>query len=397
MMVRCESDAAEPEPAGIPADARAWVEVNLSAIAANYKGIIHALPSGCDVMAVLKADAYGHGAAAAARALGRAGCRSACVATLQEAVELRGAGFSGSVLVLGWTLPALAPLAARHRVALAAADGEHARALAASAERSGAEVALHLAVDTGMHRLGIAWDDTAAAIRAFRLSGARVRGVFSHLAVADGASARDRRATTVQIQRFSRLVAELRRRGLTFRAHLASSYGALRYPGACFDAVRVGIALYGVPSAPHEPLPAELGLEPVLSLRARVACIRRVPAGEGVGYGLLGAAPADRVIAVIAIGYADGVPRFLSGRTMVLIAGKRCPVVGRICMDQLMVDATGVGGVSPGDVATLIGRDGADGIRVEEVAQAVGTISNEVLSRLGERLPRIAVTSAVSG
>lgn len=397
MMVRCESDAAEPEPAGIPADARAWVEVNLSAIAANYKRIIHALPSGCDVMAVLKADAYGHGAAAAARALGRAGCRSACVATLQEAVELRGAGFSGSVLVLGWTLPALAPLAARHRVALAAADGEHARALAASAERSGAEVALHLAVDTGMHRLGIAWDDTAAAIRAFRLSGARVRGVFSHLAVADGASARDRRATTVQIQRFSRLVAELRRRGLTFRAHLASSYGALRYPRACFDAVRVGIALYGVSSAPDEPMPAELGLEPVLSLRARVACVRRVPAGEGVGYGLLESSPAERRVAIVAIGYADGVPRSLSGSASVLVSGARCPVVGRVCMDQLMVDVTGVGGVSPGDVVTLIGRDGSGEIRVEEVAKAAGTISNEVLSRLGRRLPRTFAETDAAG
>lgn len=396
MMAGYERDAAEPEPADIPADARAWVEVDLSTLAANYESIVRTLPRGCETMAVLKADAYGHGAAAAARVLGRAGCRSVCVATLQEAVDLRGAGFSGSVLVLGWTPSALVPVAVRYRVALAAADEEHARALAASAERSDVEVVVHLAVDTGMHRLGIAWDDHDAVIRAFHLPGTRVCGVFSHLAAADGASARDRRATTVQVQRFSRLVSELRRCGLTFCAHLASSYGALRYPEACFDAARVGIALYGVSSAPDEPLPTELGLEPVLSLRARVACVRRVPAGEGVGYGLLGSSPTERNIAVVAIGYADGVPRSLSGSASVLVSGVRCPVVGRVCMDQLMVDVTGVGGVSPGDVATLIGCDGTCEIRVEEVAKAAGTISNEVLSRLGERLPRVVAISAVS-
>lgn len=391
-----EGRSGAAEPLGIPADARAWVEVDPSALAANYRRIVRVLPCGCEAMAVLKADAYGHGAAAAARALGGAGCRSACVAILQEAVQLREAGFLGSVLVLGWTPPELVPVAVRYRVALAAADEGHARALAASAERSDVEAVVHLAVDTGMHRLGIAWDDPDAVIRAFRLPGARVRGVFSHLAAADGASARDRHSTAVQIERFAHLVAELRRRGLAFCAHLASSYGALRYPEARFDAVRVGIALYGVPSSPDEPLPTELGLEPVLSLRARVACVRRVSAGEGVGYGLLGSSPTERNIAVVAIGYADGVPRSLSGSASVLVSGARCPVVGRVCMDQLMVDVTGLGGVSPGDVATLIGRDGSGEIRVEEVAKAAGTISNEVLSRLGERLPRVAATSAVS-
>lgn len=161
--------------------------------------------------------------------------------------------------------------------------------------------------------------------------------------------------------------------------------------------MRVGIALYGVSSAPDEPLPAELGLEPVLSLRARVACVRRVPAGEGVGYGLLESSPAERCIAIVAIGYADGVPRSLSGSASILVSGERCPVVGRVCMDQLMVDVTGVGGVSPGDVVTLIGRDGSGEIRVEEVAKAAGTISNEVLSRLGRRLPRTFAETDAAG
>ena len=191
-------------------------------------------------------------------------------------------------------------------------------------------------------------------------------------------------------------MAELRRRGLSFCAHMASSYGALRYSEACFDAVRIGIALYGVASDAGEPMPREIGLAPALSLRARVASVRHVPPGEGVGYGLLGAAPTERSIAVVAIGYADGISRAISGSAVVLIAGKRCPVVGRVCMDQLMVDATDVERVLPGDVATLIGRDGKDEIRVEEVAKAAGTISNEVLSRLGRRLPRIVVCSTAS-
>ena len=160
--------------------------------------------------------------------------------------------------------------------------------------------------------------------------------------------------------------------------------------------MRVGIALYGVASDVREPLPRKLGLTPALSLRARVAVVRRVPPGEGVGYGLLDATPTERRIAVIAIGYADGVSRASSGGASVLIDGKRCPIVGRVCMDQLMVDATGVERVSPGDVATLIGRDGMDEIRVDEVAKTTDTISNEILSGLGRRLPRIAVGSVVS-
>lgn len=395
-MERNEREGVAPEPAEIPADARAWVEVDLSALVANYGRIVRELPRGCEAMAVLKADAYGHGAAAAAQALGHAGCASACVATLHEAVELRGAGFSGSALVLGWTPPELACIAARHDIALSAASSEHARALAASAERRGVEVTLHLAVDTGMHRLGAAWDDIEAVADSFGLRGARVRGVFSHLAAADGSSERERQATATQIRRFERLVTELRRRGLTFCAHMANSYGALRYPEARLDAVRIGIALYGAASDAGEPMPRGLDLAPALSLRARIASVRRIPPGEGVGCGLLGATSAERSIAVVAIGYADGVSRSCSGRASVLVAGRRCPVVGRVCMDQLMVDVTGIDRVSPGDVATLIGRDGMDEIRVEEVAQAAGTISNEVLSRLGRRLPRIAVCSTSS-
>lgn len=391
-----ELEGAAPEPAEVPADARAWVEVDLSALVANYGRIARQLPRGCEAMAVLKADAYGHGAAMVVRALECAGCASACVATLQEAVELRDAGFSGSVLVLGWTPPELVCVAAHHGIALTAADSEHARALAAFADLQGLEVNLHLAVDTGMHRLGTAWNDVGAVADSFGLRGARVRGVFSHLAAADGSSERERRVTAAQIRRFEQLVAELRRRGLSFCAHMTSSYGALRYSEACFDAVRIGIALYGVASDAGEPMPREIGLAPALSLRARVASVRHVPPGEGVGYGLLGAAPTERSIAVVAIGYADGISRAISGSAVVLIAGKRCPVVGRVCMDQLMVDATDVERVLPGDVATLIGRDGKDEIRVEEVAKAAGTISNEVLSRLGRRLPRIVVCSTAS-
>ena len=217
--------------ARVSEDARAWVEVDLSVLAANYERITRALPHGCEAMAVLKADAYGHGSVAVARAIEHAGCRSVCVATLQEAVGLRSAGFSGSVLVLGWTPPELAPVAARYRVVLAAVDAEHARVLAASAERSGVEVALHLAVDTGMHRLGTAWDDVEVVARSFRLSGAQVRGVFSHLATADGSSARERQATTRQIKRFAWLTTELRSRGARLLRASGEQLRRLALPG----------------------------------------------------------------------------------------------------------------------------------------------------------------------
>ncbi len=370
-------------------DARAWVEVDLDAIAGNFRAISALLPRGCELMVVLKADAYGHGMVPVARALERAGCASACVATAAEALELREGGFKGGVLVLGWTPSELVTALVAADVAQAIVDLGHARSLSSAALGAGVRLRAHLAVDTGMHRLGVPWDEADALDAALGMEGLRVEGVFSHLATADGSVRGDLDAVGVQLARFLSAVGEVRARDARVCAHLAGSYATLLHPSTRLDAVRVGIALYGVASSVSASLPAGLGLRPALSLRARVACVRHVPAGEGVGYGLLGADQGGREVATVAVGYADGVPRALSGRGAVLVRGRRCPVVGRVCMDQLMVDVTGAGPVSPGEVATLVGRDGGSRIGVEELADAAGTISNEVLLRLGPRLGRV--------
>ena len=377
-----------PPPGGPGPRARAWRELDLAALRHNARVLQAALPAGCRLMAVVKADAYGHGLRPAARCLQRAGVRGFAVATLAEGIALRRAGVRGTVLVLGWTDPAEAARLWAWRLTAAVAGPEHGRALAAA----GQGVRVHLAVDTGMHRLGLPWDDPDALAELFALPGLRVTGVFSHLCVSDSAAPADRAFTREQARRFAAAVEALRARGLDPGAvHLQASYGiwnADTLAGAAPPCAwaRAGIALYGVTSD-AAPVDAPLDLRPALALRARVAAVRRLAAGEGAGYGLAFRAARPTTLAVVAIGYADGLPRSLprqGGR--VLVRGVFCPMVGRMCMDQLLVDVTDAPDAAPGDIATLLGTDGSAAIRAEELAARCGTITNELLSRLGSRL-----------
>ena len=378
-----------PPPGGPGPRARAWRELDLAALRHNARVLQAALPAGCRLMAVVKADAYGHGLRPAARCLQRAGVRGFAVATLAEGIALRRAGVRGTVLVLGWTDPAEAARLRAWRLTAAVAGPEHGRALAAA----GQGVRVHLAVDTGMHRLGLPWDDPDALAELFALPGLRVTGVFSHLCVSDSPAPADRAFTREQARRFAAAVDALRARGLDPGAvHLQASYGiwnADTLAGAAPPCAwaRAGIALYGVPSD-SAPVDAPLDLRPALALRARVAAVRRLAAGEGAGYGLAFRAARPTTLAVVAIGYADGLPRDLAERGGgVLLQGRRCPMVGRLCMDQLLVDATDLPDPPcPGDTATLIGRDGAAQITAVQLAAACGTITNELLARLGPRL-----------
>lgn len=363
---------------------RAWREVDGKALAHNARLLQDLLAPGCRLMAVVKAEAYGHGAVWAARTLEAQGVDAFAVACLSEGIALRRAGISGVILVLGWTPPEQAPLLAAHGLTQAVADTAHGLALSAQ----GVELKVHLALDTGMHRLGIPAEDAATIAHMFTLPHLKVEGVFSHLCVSDGNSEQDRAFTARQLEVFYRVAEELRRRGLDPGVlHIQASYGLCRLPPQPCQYARPGIALYGAASSPDLPL-GVAGLEPVLSLRARVASVRTLPAGCGAGYGLAFQAMDDRRLAVVSIGYADGLPRALSQRGgQVLLGGTRRPMVGRMCMDQLLVDVTEGPEVAAGDVATLIGRDGGARISAEEVARQCGTIANELLSRLGPRLP----------
>ena len=363
--------------------ARAWREVDLAALGHNAQVLRNTLAPETELMAVVKAEAYGRGGAVTARALQKTGVRAFAVACLAEGIALRKAGVRGTILILGYTAPEEAPLLRRWRLTQTVADIDHGRALAAQ----GRWVHVHLALDTGMHRLGIPAENREEILEVFRLPNLVVDGVFSHLCVSDSLEAGDVAYTQEQLTLFYDTVAWLRAAGYEpGKVHIQASYGIWNLPPQPCAYVRAGIALYGVRSD-DAPVQRNLDLRPVLSLRARVASIRTVQAGESAGYGRAFRAERETRLAVVTIGYADGLPRDLPQRGgQVLIRGKRCPMVGRMCMDQLLVDVSSLLEVTPGDTVTLIGRDGGQVIRAEELAARCGTITNELLSQLGSRL-----------
>ena len=344
--------------------------MDLGAVRANVARLRARLPAATRLIAVVKADGYGHGAAPVAAAALEADAWGLAVVTLEEAAAVAGLLPAERLLVLGPLLPEDAPAAAASGHSLGVSTVAVARALAAAAGTR--RVPVHLKVDTGMARYGAPAAEFADLVRVVadepRLE---LAGSWSHLADSGPGSA----FTGEQLRRF--LAAT---EGLPGIRHLANSGGVLHHPETALDAVRVGIALYGC-EAPE--------LEPVMAVRARVAQVRTLPAGASVGYGRTWVAPAEARVATVTIGYADGVHRSRSGRGEVLVRGRRAPLVGRVSMDSIGLDVTAVPGVQVGDVATLVGADGEERIRAEEVAEWSGTISYEVLTAVGPRVERV--------
>lgn len=367
---------------------RAWREVDLDALNHNARLLRDRMGESCRLMAVVKADAYGHGAVPAAKALAEQGVDAFAVACPAEGIALRQAGIGGEILVLGCTPPQETEVLARWDLTQTVADEGHACALA----RQGLPLKVHLALDTGMHRLGLPAEDREAIGRVRSLPHLRFQGTFSHLCVSDSCAEESRAYTKRQLECFYEAVAWMRAAGYDPGAvHIQASYGILDLPPQPCDYGRAGIALYGAASA-GKPEGMWEELKPVLSLRARVVSLRELPAGEGAGYGLAFRCVRDTRLAVVSIGYADGLFRALSqSGGEVLIRGRRCPMAGRMCMDQLLVDVTDLPEVEAGDVVTLIGRDGGERIFAEWVAEQCGTITNELFSRLGGRLPVVYV------
>ena len=266
-------------------------------------------------------------------------------------------------------------------------DEKHGQELA----KSGSTVRAHLAVDTGMNRLGIPAKEEETILRLLKLPGIRIEGIYSHMSVADSRQKEDIVFTNGQIAEFTGLKKRLGRMGYGhLYYHCQSSYGFLYYPVPGMRFARVGIALYGCTSnSAEESYP--VALKPALSLKARISCVRMVAPGEFVSYGRTYKAVEDRKIAAVTMGYADGLPRNLSGQGYALIKGRKVPIIGRICMDQLMLDVTGVAHVQEGDIVTFIGREGENSILAVEIAELAGTITNELVSRLGSRLTKIYI------
>lgn len=372
---------------------RAWVELDPAALVHNVAVLRALLPAGCPLMPALKAQAYGHGAVLAAKTLESCGVTDFCVACLEEAAELRRAGVRGQLLVLGYTHPDAFADLARLGAVQTVVDAAYARQLSAFAAAHGLVLPVHVGVDTGMHRLGLDWRDTEGLAALWTLPGLRVTGVFSHLCVADGDSQADRAFTLRQGVRFAQTVEALRGRGLgPFCAHLQGSYGLLCYPQLHFDACRAGLVLYGVHADGRlRQAHSGLDLRPMLALKARIASLRTVPDGEYLGYGRTWRADGARRIATVTIGYADGLPRALSNRGAALVNGRRAAIAGRLCMDQLMLDVTGIPDVRPGGTAVFVGESEGSTLPLETVADTAGAITHELLCGLSPRLARVVL------
>jgi len=371
-------------------DRAAWMEVDLGAIADNLRRL-RAIAAPAEVMAVLKADAYGHGAVRVARTVLQHGAAMLGTAVLSEAAALRARGITAPILVLGYTPAWQARDVARLGVAVTVFSLEVAHHLSrAAAALQCPPVAVHIKVDTGMHRLGVQPAEVIPfARRLLELPGLRIEGVFTHFATAD---ATDPSYALTQLARFERVLAEWQEAGLPQPryVHAANSAATLRFPQARFNLVRTGIALYGL--HPSEAVPCPPDFRPALALKTQLAQVHELPADEPVSYGAAWVTPRPSRIGVLPIGYADGVRRGPFTWGEVLVRGRRAPIVGRVCMDMCMVDVTDIPGARVGDEVVLIGEQGGERITAEEVASRLGTINYEVVSQILARVPREIVT-----
>jgi alanine racemase len=378
-----------------------WAEIDLDAIAHNVRELRRITDPSARLIAVVKADGYGHGAEAVARTALANGADMLAVARIDEGVELRRAGFTAPILVMGPTFPEFGDRIIDHDLIQGVTTLENARALAARAAACGAEIPVHLKVDTGMGRLGLVPDCGApgrdpalpavAEVRALaRLDGLRLAGVFTHFAAADEA---DKTFATLQLDIFRTFLAQLSAAGIDCGLrHAANSAGIIDLPQAHLDAVRPGIALYGLyPS--RDVNRRKVDLRPALALKSRILQIKAVPAGFQVSYGMTWRAPQATRIATVAAGYADGIQRRLSNRGRMLVHGVEVPIVGRVCMDLIMLDVGAVPEAAPGDEAVIIGRQGDAEISADAVADLLDTINYEVVFTNLTRVPRRYVES----
>ena len=355
------------------------LDIDLKAIAQNYRAL-RAAAGGTPALAVVKADAYGHGAIPVARALREAGADMFAVALIEEGVALREAGIEEPILMLGTTDGPGALAAAEYGITAAVYTIDALLALEGAAKSLGVHAKAHLKLDTGMNRIGVRTEEELRALLdASRLCPhVELTGAMTHFAAADDPESD---FALEQLARFEALLAVTREYGLKLERHAAASAAAVRYPQARYDRVRAGIALYG-----FDPV-HELALQPTMRLVTRLTHVKRIHAGDTVSYGRRFTAQRETDIATLPIGYADGYRRAFSNRAQVLVHGVRVPVVGAVCMDQIMLDVSGLG-AKPGDEAVLLGRQGDEEITSAELAALADTIPYEILTGFSARVPR---------
>ncbi|MBD1372304.1 alanine racemase [Hazenella sp. IB182357] len=363
------------------------VEVNLDAIHHNIKQFSNVLPPGTHMMAVVKADGYGHGAIHVAKAALEAGATYIGVAFVDEGIELREAGIEAPILVLGHTSPHAIPLALQNELTLTAYTKETLLRVAGYGEKKDRKIPIHVKVDTGMGRIGVDPAEIDSFLQyADALKYVEIEGLYTHYATADEA---DKSYMHKQWDLFADIMLRVEQMGLSIPyIHIANSAGTIEWPHHVYNMVRLGVSMYGYyPST--EVSTADVSLQPALTFKSSVSHLKQLPAGHGVSYGITYLATGKEWIATVPVGYADGYPRSLSNISFVLVGGIRCPVIGTICMDQLMVDVTEAMPVYTGDEVVLYGQQGDQTITVEEVAQLLGTINYEIPCMLNHRIPRV--------
>jgi alanine racemase len=370
---------------------RAWVEIDLGALSDNVKQLVKFLSPRTQLMAVVKADAYGHGAVAVAKTALEAGAGWLGVATVPEGIQLREDGIKAPILILGATnTPEQIQAIAHWQLQPTLCSPKQALEFSNTLEtiNYNSSLSVHIKLDTGMSRLGTNWQEAAEFVQLVQgLPHLDIASIYSHLATADNP---DATVMMEQHSRFEEAIAHIKAKGITIPSlHLANSAATLADSRLHYDMVRVGLAIYGLYPANH--LQNHIKLQPVLQLKARVTQVKTIAAGTGVSYGHHFIAPQEMRLAVVGIGYADGVPRHLSNQMQVLIRGQRVPQIGAITMDQIMLDVSSIPDLQEGEIVTLLGEQGKEQISADDWANCLNTISWEILCGFKHRLPRVAV------
>jgi alanine racemase len=367
----------------------AWAEINLGNLDYNIKQI-RQKAGGSETIGVVKADGYGHGAAAVSKVLLENGVKTLAVATLREAVSLRENGFTCPVVILGVTPDLYAGTLSEYNITPVTSSFENALAISAAAEAADKTVEVFVKVDTGMGRIGFLPDDACVEEykRISRLPNLKIKGLFSHFATSDE---KDKTYAQRQLSQFNTIYDKLKQAGADVPVRtIANSAAIMEIPESYFEAVRPGIILYGCyPS--QEVDRSLLSLKPVMSVKANIVHLKKVLPGFSVSYGRKFTTERESLIATLPLGYADGYPRYLSGKGRAIVNGVYAPVVGNICMDQCMADVTDVPGVKLGDEVVLMGSQGGLVILADEIGEKTGTINYEVVCAFGQRLPKVYV------
>lgn len=372
----------------------AWAEINLDNLAFNMRQIRANTNPASKIMAVVKADAYGHGIVQTSKVVLENGADRLGVAILDEAIALREQGITAPIIILGYVPVTDLSFVTAYDLTPTVFEFAHAEVLSKEALKSNKKVNIHIKIDTGMGRLGFLPEEGSVDIidKIVNLPGVFVEGIYTHLSYAD---AEDRGYTLGQLERFNWFLERLEQKNIFIPIkHAANSAGILNYPQSHFDMVRPGIVLYGL--LPSDEMQNTPEFKPVMSLKAQVASVKHIPAGNSIGYGCSHKLDKDSVIAVLPLGYADGYTRHFSNTSQALVCGKRVPLVGRVCMDQIMVDITDVSGVAIGDEAVLLGKQGDEEITAEELANQAETINYEIVCMISHRVPRKYVGSRLS-